>query len=98
PVLAGEELQRVHLRDLVAGISRDLLEIAVPAQQLQLLVVEIQDAGHAFDDRVGEGAPSLPFPGRLAARPRGRNSPGRRTGPAQPPPAPPLPGPGNTRL
>ena len=53
-VLPREELERVHSSYLSSRISGDPLEVPVPAQEVSKGVVEVEDARHAVDHRVGE--------------------------------------------
>jgi hypothetical protein len=61
-VVAAEEVERMHPGDLVARVLRDALEVPVPPQEPARVIVEVHDAGHALDHRVGEEL--------LAVRPR----------------------------
>jgi hypothetical protein len=53
-VLTREEVERVHAGDLVRGVARHRLEIAVPAQEASAFVVEVEDARQALDHRLRE--------------------------------------------
>ena len=53
-VVIREEVARVHPGDLFPGIPGDRFEVPVPAQEAPLCIAEIEDAGHAFDHRIGE--------------------------------------------
>ena len=61
-VVGGEKVERMHSRDLVARVLRNALEVPIPPQEAACVIVEVHDAGHALDHRVGEE--------HLAARPR----------------------------
>ncbi len=56
PVALGKEFSGPHMHDFVGSIAGNLLEVAIPPQELAVLVVQIEHAGHALDDRVGERA------------------------------------------
>ena len=49
-----EEIERVHVLDLLCAVAAHLREVAVPAAEPSRTVVKIDNPGHALHDRVGE--------------------------------------------
>ena len=92
--LLREEIEGIHVGDLVSAVAGYDFEIPVPAQETSGGIVEINDAGHALDHRIGEllfaAQCPLGLAARLVARPGCR---ARRRGRWQLPPAarPPCP-------
>ena len=53
-LFGGEEIERMHVRDLLCRVPGDSLEVSVPAQEPTVLVIDVEDPRQGFDETAGE--------------------------------------------